>query len=94
MSYSRKSEARSIARGAVRIPGGLLPPLAAQALDKLLASGYAPSKAKVIAKALVAAEISLIPADFWVQIKAPLNRHQEPQFSDDVEELNGAKNER
>jgi|GEM_PF-1754340 len=48
----RSSEARSIARGARRIPGGLLPPEAAAALKKLQAGGYAASLSKCIARAL------------------------------------------
>lgn len=55
----RASEARAIAAGAARIPRGMLPADAAAALDKLLAQGYASSKAAVIARALVAA------ADRW-----------------------------
>lgn len=52
---TRASEARSIASGSARIPGGLLPPKAAHALDHLLAQGYAPSKASVISRALIEA---------------------------------------
>lgn len=51
----RACEARSIERGAVRMPGGLLPPEAAHALEALVASGYAPSKNKTIARALIQA---------------------------------------
>lgn len=49
----RESEARSIDAGAVRVPGGLLPPNAAVALTELLESGYANSKVGVISKALI-----------------------------------------
>lgn len=51
----RASEARKIARGGRRLPGGVLPPDAATALDMLQRSGYAPSAAACIARALVAA---------------------------------------
>ena len=51
----RASEARSIEAGAVRMPGGLLPADAAQALDALLKAGYAQSKTAVIARALIEA---------------------------------------
>lgn len=51
----RASEARSIEAGAVRMPGGLLPADAAQALAKLLETGYAQSKTAVIARALIEA---------------------------------------
>jgi len=47
-------EKRQIEFGARRIPGGLLSPAAAQALDKLLADG-APSKVAAINLALIAA---------------------------------------
>lgn len=51
----RASEARSIARGAQRLPGGLLPAEAAQALDSLVANGYASSRTGAIARALLEA---------------------------------------
>ena len=51
----RESEARSIAAGAVRMPGGLLPAEAASALNELLADGYAGSKIAVISKAIIEA---------------------------------------
>lgn len=51
----RESEARSIEAGAVRMPGGLLPPEAAAALAELLDAGYAPSKNGVISRALISA---------------------------------------
>jgi hypothetical protein len=47
-------EKRQIESGAQRIPGGLLSPEAARALDKLLANG-ASSKAAAINQALIAA---------------------------------------
>ena len=53
--HSRAYEARQLQTGAVRIPGGLLPPEAAEALGQLLQAGYGPSRAAVIARALVEA---------------------------------------
>lgn len=53
--YSRAHEARQLQRGAVRLPGGMLPPEAVRALQQLLASGYAPSKTQAIARALIEA---------------------------------------
>ena len=50
--YTRAFEARQIERGAQRIPGGMLPADAAQALAQLLEAGYAPHKAGAIARAL------------------------------------------
>ena len=50
--YTRAFEAREIERGAQRIPGGLLPADAAEALAVLLKEGYAPNKAGAIARAL------------------------------------------
>ena len=52
----RKSEARKIQAGGRRMPGGVLPPDAAVALDSLQASGYAPSATACIARALVEAQ--------------------------------------
>lgn len=49
------SRARAIAAGARRMPGGILPPEAAAALEKLKQSGYADSATACIARALVAA---------------------------------------
>lgn len=54
--YTRAFESRQLARGAVRLPGGMLPPEAAEALARLLASGYEPSKVSVIARALIEAD--------------------------------------
>ena len=51
----RASEQRSIDAGAVRMPGGLLPPEAAQALDALVGAGWAPSRTAAIARALIEA---------------------------------------
>lgn len=51
--FTRESEARSISEGAVRMPGGLLKPDAAEALSLLLDAGYAESKNGVITKALL-----------------------------------------
>ena len=53
--YSRAHEARQLQRGAVRLPGGMLPPEAAEALESLLAAGYARSKVGAIARALIEA---------------------------------------
>lgn len=49
----RKSEARKIQAGGRRMPGGVLPPDAAVALDSLQASGYAASATACIARALL-----------------------------------------
>jgi len=54
--HTRAYEARQIEDGAQRLPGGLLPSEAAQALQQLLDAGYADSKAGVIARALIDAE--------------------------------------
>lgn len=52
----RASEQRSIDAGAaIRMPGGLLPAEAAQALDALVAANWAPSRTAAIARALVEA---------------------------------------
>lgn len=51
----RKSEAELRKRGGRRLPGGTLQPDAAQALDALMAAGYAPSATAAIARALVEA---------------------------------------
>lgn len=53
MIAQRKYEQRQIASGARRLPGGLLPPEAARALDTLRARGYAGSLIGCIARALV-----------------------------------------
>lgn len=49
----RESEARARERGGRRLPGGTLPPPAADALAKLQASGYAESATACIARAVV-----------------------------------------
>jgi hypothetical protein len=51
----RNSEARKVQAGGRRMPGGVLPPDAAAALESLQASGYAPSTTACIARALVEA---------------------------------------
>lgn len=51
----RASEQRAIDAGAVRMPGGLLSTEAAQALDALVAAGWAPSRTAAIARALIEA---------------------------------------
>jgi len=51
----RDSEQRRISSGARRIPGGILPADAAQALDALRAAGYESSYARVIARAIIEA---------------------------------------
>ena len=48
----RASEARKIASGGRRMPGGVLPQVAVQKLDQLLRSGYAASAMAVIVRAL------------------------------------------
>ena len=53
--HTRAYEARQIEDGAQRLPGGLLPAEAAQALQQLLDAGYADSKSGVIARALIGA---------------------------------------
>ena len=50
----RASERRRENKGGVRLPGGFLTPEAAEALDRLIASGFAENKAEAISKALVA----------------------------------------
>lgn len=52
----RSSEARKVQVGGRRMPGGVLAPDAAAALDSLQASGYAPSATACIARALVEAD--------------------------------------
>ncbi len=52
----RASEARAVERGGRRLPGGIIPPEAANALTRLLASGYATSATGCIARALVDAD--------------------------------------
>ena len=50
------SEARARERGGRRLPGGTIPPDAAKALTRLLATGYAESATACIARALVQAD--------------------------------------
>lgn len=52
----RASEARARERGGRRLPGGTIPPDAANALTRLLANGYAASATACIARALVDAD--------------------------------------
>lgn len=51
----RKSENKRLAQGGRRIPGGILPAEAAEALEKLKAAGYAKSGAGCIARAIIEA---------------------------------------
>lgn len=55
VSRVRKSEAATLAAGGRRLPNGMLKPSSAQALDALLAAGYAPSATACIARALIEA---------------------------------------
>jgi len=57
----RDSEARKIQAGGRRIPGGVMPADAAQALDKLMASGYGDSLSACIFRALIDAAERLPP---------------------------------
>ena len=57
--HTRAYEARQIEDGAQRLPGGLLPAEAAQALPQLLDAGYADSKVGVITRALLDARATL-----------------------------------
>jgi hypothetical protein len=52
---NRASEARKVGRGGRRMPGGVLPPDAAAALDNLQATGYACGALACIARALISA---------------------------------------
>lgn len=52
----RASEARKVEAGGRRMPGGVLPPDAATALERLQAAGYADSATGCIARALVEAD--------------------------------------
>ena len=52
----RDYEAKARLSGAERLPGTLLAPEAAKALQALLERGYAPSKTQVIARALLDAK--------------------------------------
>lgn len=53
--WSRANEVKRVAAGGRRIPGGILPADASDALAKLQKSGYASSATACIARALVAA---------------------------------------
>jgi len=53
--HVRKSEGRKIAAGGRRMPGGVMPPDTAAALDKLYAAGYGDSKSGCIFRAVVEA---------------------------------------
>lgn len=53
--FSRAYEQRQLDAGAQRMPGGMLPPAAAAALNALMRAGYAPSRARCIARALAEA---------------------------------------
>lgn len=55
VQWSRANESKRIAAGGRRMPGGVLPADAAEALAKLQQSGYADSATACIARALVAA---------------------------------------
>lgn len=57
----RDSEARKIQAGGRRIPGGVMPADAAQALDKLTAAGYGDSASACIFRALIDAADRLPP---------------------------------
>jgi hypothetical protein len=54
---ARKSEARKVREGGRRMPGGVLPAEAAQALAALEGAGYAPSATGCISRALQEAAI-------------------------------------
>ena len=54
-------EARKIESGARRMPGGLLQPEAAQAVEALLASGFAPNITHVINRALIECAARITP---------------------------------
>lgn len=57
----RNLEARKIEGGARRMPGGLLQPEAAQAIESLLASGFAPNITHVINRALIECAARITP---------------------------------
>ena len=56
----RASEARKIESGGRRLPGGVLPPEAAQALDALVTCGYARSATACIVRAVLEAQQRVI----------------------------------
>jgi len=53
--WSRANEAKRIAAGGRRTPGGVLPPDASSALAALQSANYAPSATACIARALIEA---------------------------------------
>lgn len=57
----RNMEARKIESGARRMPGGLLQPEAAQAVESLLASGFAPNITHAINRALIECAARITP---------------------------------
>lgn len=57
----RRSEAKSLAAGSRRIPSGMLPGDAADALNRLTAAQYAGSLPGVIARALIEADELMSP---------------------------------
>lgn len=54
-AWSRANEAKRLKAGGRRLPGGILPADAAEALAKLQKSGYADTATACISRALVAA---------------------------------------
>lgn len=59
--WSRANERKRVLAGGRRLPGGILPPEAAQALESLLDRGYADSRVGCIAKALIEAAAHKVP---------------------------------
>ncbi len=53
--WSRAYERRLIASGSRRMPGGILPPEAAVALDALMYRGYETSNVRCVTRALIEA---------------------------------------
>lgn len=62
-----RSRTKLISRGGVRIPGGMLQPAAARALDALVQADYAPSRAAIVGAALV---------EVAARIKADRGKHK------------------
>lgn len=60
-SRVRASEARKIESGGRRIPGGVMPKDAADALDRLQANGYGTSASACIYRALMEADMQTKP---------------------------------
>lgn len=58
--WSRANEAKRIAAGGRRLPGGVLASDAADALSSLQDAGYAPSATACIGRALIEASAKLI----------------------------------